>query len=360
MSSELKSSNIRVGRSLLLSTSASDSSESQTDDLVQKIPKPSETAANLRPSVELKGSEFYVPLFYSEKIKNPGKFHILKRVVLGHWVFGVIAWSCISPHPLTNAFSLLLLTLSYWCVYEIGYQENDDIASKYERRPTLSSTYCQYRSHINLGTPWPWVWAAMLAIPGCLLFSLSQQTVESSLLNEGLSSISLSMSRLTAVSGDGVSIEMLRILPAWFAFLAVVRVTFGFYNRVNEATRVWIYPLLQIQQLFGFSLLGSTNAIGSLLLLSLTFSRWIQYCVYRCGGDRKGFPINLGCLVLFTLLFTTLCLSSPDRTSWFTAQAVVAFSYCSLRSAKKIIELKSTVGWLRQHPVNNHSFYKGV
>ncbi|MEO0647304.1 MAG: hypothetical protein AAFZ17_14295 [Cyanobacteria bacterium J06650_10] len=304
-------------------------------------------------------TEFYIPLFYSEKVKNPGKSHVVKRVLLGHWVFAVIAWSCLSPHPVVNAFSLLLLTLSYWCVYEIGYQENDDIAAQCERVPTLSATYSQYRSRINLYTPWPWVWAVMFAIPGCLLFSLSQQTADFSVLLQTLVSVDFSTFESTFANA-AVGRDMLHFLPSWGAFLAIIRLTFWLYNRVNETTRVWVYPLLHVQQLFGFALLAGTNPVGILLLLSLTFSRWIKYCIYRCGGDRKRFPTNVSCLLLFTLLFTSLCLGSPDSASWLTGQAALAFAYCGLRSVKKIIKLKSSIGWLDRSSVNLHSLSRGV
>lgn len=285
-------------------------------------------------------ADMYIPLFYSEKIKNPGKAHFIRQVISSHWMFGVIAWSTLSPHPALNAASLLFLTLSYWCVYEIGYQENDTIGEKYEHKPTLSSTYEQYKSRIDLSTPWPWCWSLAFAIPGIFMFALSQQTAP---LAEAISQISV-------VNGALVPSTVERIvgqdLIVWLAYLGAIRATFWIYNQANETSRIWLYPLLPAQRLFGFSLLASTNVIGSMLLIAYVVARWVRYCIYRCGGDPK-FPVNISCFLLLILLYSALAVGSADVMSLMTWQAGIAFAYCALRSAKKIYRISPQLGWLK-------------
>jgi len=278
-------------------------------------------------------ADLYIPFFYSEKVKNPGKSHFIKQVLLGHWFFGVVAWSCISAHPLLNALALFFLTLSYWCVYEIGYQENDDVGKKYESKPTLSAAYRQQTYPVKLNTLWPWLYAIAFAIPGCVLFALSQSASQSADFSEWIS-----MPLGSAILTNGLR---------WLIYLVVVRGCFWFYNQLNEVTRIWMYPLLQAQRLFGFGVLASTNAVGAMLLASFVTSRWIQYCIYRCGGDRTRFPINVSCLLLFTLLFAALAFSAAPLSDWITGQAALAFIYCTLRAAGKLGQLKPQLGLIK-------------
>ncbi len=37
-----------------------------------------------------------------------------------------------------HVVGLLFLLLSFWAVYERGYVDNDEIAARYEREPTLN------------------------------------------------------------------------------------------------------------------------------------------------------------------------------------------------------------------------------
>ena len=288
-------------------------------------------------------STMYIPLYYSEKVKNPGKAHFIKRVIFGHWAFGVIAWSLLSPHPVLNAFSLLVLTLSYWCVYEIGYQENDAVGEKYERKPTLSSSYNQYKSRVDLlRTPWPWCWAIALAIPGILLFFLSQQAVP---LTDVIAQVSLGKSIL---GWSAVGLPIARAFALWLVYLAAIRVTFWVYNQANETSRIWIYPFLQVQRLFGFALLASTSVVGTMFLISFVIARWMQYCIYRCGGDRSSFPVNISCLLILTMLYASQAIGADNVMSLVTWQAAIAFTYCGLRATKKFAHIKDDLGWLKE------------
>lgn len=275
-------------------------------------------------------SDVYLPLYYSEKVKNPDRSHFLKRLVLGHWAFIAIALSALSPHPLWNAASLLLLVVSYWCVYEIGYYENDIIGEKYEKTPILSKTYARYKSRLNLNTPAPWCWAMAFAVPAFFLLEMSKLSTPWH-------------AAFTTITDSG-SHQLVFDVVVWLAFLLSVRLSFGLYNRFNEDTRLWIYPLLQIQKLFGFTLLLSTNAIGAMLLLSLIISRWIHYSVYRCGGDRWRFPLNLSCLMLFVMMTSAVAISAEVPTSVLSLQYAIALAYCLIRSAKSSLVAIQSVG----------------
>lgn len=281
--------------------------------------------------------DVYIPLLYAEQVKHPGKNHFLQRVLLWHWAFATIAYSLISPHVLVNAIALLFLTLSYWCVYEIGYQENDRVGQQHERVPKLSKTFAQQGDRIDLvQNPWPWVWGMALAVPGCVLAALSQL--------EG-SVFFLSWAQIALVQST-IAINFV----LWLAFLVAIRIAFWVYNQFDESARVWIYPLLQTQRLFGYGLITATGTVGFVLLMSLALTRWVQYCIYRYGGNRWNYPVNIGCLILFVMLFLAMVSTHPNPVILFSWQAAAAFSFCLLRSFRRIAEVTATFRLIARRP----------
>ncbi|MEL7493843.1 MAG: hypothetical protein AAGJ95_07775 [Cyanobacteria bacterium J06554_11] len=114
-----------------------------------------------------------------------------------------------------------------------------------------------------------------------------------------------------------------------------IRLSFWTYNQFDEKSRLWIYLFLQTQRLFGFSLLIATNAVGFILLMSLAIARWMQYCIYRCGGDRWQFPVDVAYLFLFTTLLSGLALSHPNPSSLWTWQTAIACGFCGLKAFRK-------------------------
>ncbi|MEM6449017.1 MAG: HAD family hydrolase [Cyanobacteria bacterium P01_D01_bin.105] len=279
-------------------------------------------------------SDVYLPLFYSEKVKNPNKSHFMKRIVMGHWAFLAIALSFLSPHPWLNAASLFLLVVSYWCIYEIGYQENDSVGEKYEKKPVLSKNYDRYKSRINLHTAAPWYWATAIALPAILMIEVGKIDSPLSIAFE-------------SVLSKGPSLLIFDV-AVWLLFLVAVRLTFWIYNQFNEEARIWIYPILQIQKFFGFTLLVGISAVGSALLIALTISRWLHYAIYRYGGDRWRFPLNLGCFLLFIMLYVSIAMGSSSFTEVFTLQAFAATGYCLIRSIKGIKTVKPLIGLVGQ------------
>ncbi len=270
-------------------------------------------------------SDVYLPLFYSEKIKNPNSGHFVRRILLVHWAFLAIALSFLSPHPILNAVCLLALVVSYWCVYEIGYQDNDIVGEKYEKKPILSTAYLGRTRQIILSkTPAPWVWAIAIAMPALLLIEMAKRS-----------------GSLPAAFAEILQSPQVLVfdLVIWIGFLIAVRLTFWLYNQFNEEARMWIYPLLQVQKFFGFTLLLGINSVGAMLLMALTVGRWLHYVIYRCGGDRWQFPLNLSCLVLFVMMLFAAFLGSGTPADFMTWQAAIALAYCTLRSAKQAIAI---------------------
>ena len=275
------------------------------------------------------GARFYLPFFYTYRIKKLNHSHIIKQLLLGQWALLAIAIGLSSPPYLLNTIWLLLLNVSCAIIYEIGYWENDAIGEKYEDKPVLSKTYARYRDKLKLHTAAPWYWAIGVAV-----FTFVLQEI----------SVLQTTSQLSTASGViKVTAQAWPSLPwhtvIWICYLIAIRVTFGIYNRLDEISRIWIYPILQAQRLFGFALLLPLNTVGAILLMSLVISRWINYTVYRCGGDRKMIAFHLPHLCVFTISFLAFVIGNPTPAIFFTWQSAIAFIYCTVKGLREASRL---------------------
>ena len=275
------------------------------------------------------GARFYLPFFYTYRIKKLNRSHIVKQLLLGQWAILAIAVGLSAPPYLLNTIWLLLLNVSCAIIHEVGYWENDAIGEQYEDKPVLSRTYARYKDKLKLHTAAPWYWAIGIAI-----FTFFLQEI----------SILQTTSRLTAASG-AIEIAaqawptLLWHISIWVGYLIAIRVTFGIYNRLNESSRIWIYPILQAQRLLGFALVLPLNIVGAILLMSLVVSRWMSYIVYRCGGDRKMIAFHLPHLCAFTISFFAFVIGSPTPAIFFTWQSAIAFIYCTAKGLREASRL---------------------
>ncbi len=277
-------------------------------------------------------SRAYIPFLYLERGKRPGQRYFL-RVILGDdWLVLVLAASWLSPQPFVHAAMLLFFLLSFWCVYEVGYLENDRVAEKFEKKPVLSNTYLLYK---DLMKWWqPWVWAIIFAIPGLMLLELTDL---------GLHSLTFFITYPDNAIASGV-IDGL----AWISLLALLRASYWVYNYINKPTRVWLYIILQVYKTFGFLLLTVTNLVGTLLFSSQVLARWISYFTYRYSHkDWQGLPGELIRCVMFGFLLFAIALGTQDISLIFNGQAVVIFLWCLYRGRRQL----NTV-WSQVHSIH--------
>ncbi|MDJ0798450.1 MAG: haloacid dehalogenase-like hydrolase [Calothrix sp. MO_167.B12] len=272
--------------------------------------------------------DVYIPFFYIERVKRkPGYF--LKEI-LGNDLFCLIlASSWLSSHPISHAISLTFLMLSFWCIYEVGYMENDLVSEKFEKKPVLSENYQRYKKRINLWQPW--IWSAVFAIPGIILLESSQ-----GMINDVLNT-SLNTFQLQRIAIDSI---------CWLALLIFVRLTYWIYNHLDKKTRVWIYPILQVCRYFGFLVLTATNVIGTMILVAQVISRWIIYMIYRYAqgnwsNSYKNIIQLLLCLI-FGLLITAVTIGTHDTSILYSLQVCIIFIYCICRGRRLPLEIIRT------------------
>lgn len=290
--------------------------------------------------------KIYIPLLYSEKIKRPGKQFFLYQILGEDFAVLLLSFTCFSDYPLSNAIGLFLLQIAFWCIYEIGYVENDVIGDKFEDKAILSYNYSSFQYSFRWWQPW--LWAFSLSVLGVSV--LHQDIV--------LGSHPIS----TLISSDYNYylfhlLEKFESLLFWIIFLLVLRFIFHIYNHLNKQSRVWFYLLLQSCRYCGFLVLLTTNVVGLMFLISKILTRSIQYIVYRyMGGTNsdwpKDFPRYFFCLLIYMLLLLVITLNNRDFSLIINYQFPLIVVFCLLRGIKHFKKVFSQFVHVREDGSN--------
>ncbi|MEL6786782.1 MAG: hypothetical protein AAFO76_05080 [Cyanobacteria bacterium J06607_15] len=269
--------------------------------------------------------KIYIPLLYSEKVKRPDKKYFLFSILGEDFIILLLSFTFISSHPLSNALGLFLLQISFWCVYEIGYVENDIIGEKFEDKAVLSYNYNSYEYSFQLWQPW--VWAFALSLAGILVL---QQDIAVEGFNYITEAIGTQNQELFQTS---------RSLIYWFAFLLVLRFLFHIYNQINKQSRVWFYLLLQACRYCGYLVLLTTNTVGLMLLVSKILTRSIQYVLYRYMGGKNSdwpmyFPRYFFYLLIYLLILGAIAANERNLALMFNYQVLSIVVFCLVRGCK--------------------------
>ena len=214
----------------------------------------------------------YLPLRYSGSVKFTRSFAIDQWLLVDSCIYGLSV-----AHGLAGLahFALIapLLSLSFMAIYEIGYFENDMEAALKEANPTLSGKETRYRDY---PIRWQsWVWAAGIAAAALAL------------------AVWLGELPKSAVIGS---------LVTWIGLLIVSRLVFLGYNRVAPAHRILVYPALQISKYGSILMVFAPGIVGGLLVIAQIATMWVNYVVYRLGGDVGRYPKEPFRLVLFATM----------------------------------------------------------
>lgn len=276
--------------------------------------------------------KIYLPLVYSEKVKRPDKKYILNNIFGEDFLILLLAYTYHSSHPWLNAIGLLFLQLSFWCVYELGYIENDIIGEKFEDKAILSYNYKSFNYSFRLWEPW--AWAVFLSIIGTIL--LKNDIAIADWLFSTLSSTN-NILDLTPILGG---------LLFWLAFLLVLRALFHLYNNLNKQSRVWFYVLLQVCRYCGYLVLLTTNQIGLFLLLSVIVTRCILYILYRyMGGKSQDWPMDFPkyffTFLIYLMFVGSVAVNSRDLSLVLNYQVPLISLFCIARGSKQFYKIIS-------------------
>ncbi|TAD78412.1 MAG: haloacid dehalogenase-like hydrolase [Oscillatoriales cyanobacterium] len=281
-------------------------------------------------------SQVYLPFVYLEKAKHPGQRFLLRAILYEDWITLVLGISLVSSQPVLHALATLCFMLSLWCIYEVGYIENDRIAEQYEEHPQLSETYHQYIENYDHRSPW--LWASLFALPGLALVTAINTDLFSHFQE-------LYAGRFAFDLGNYLQQGLITAIQ-WAALLVLLRLTYRVYNLIDVDTRTWMYPILHVYRRFGFLVIGAASLVGMLFFTSYIFARWLPYLIYRRGGDRRHFPEQLVWLVLFTMLLTVVGSGTHHFDEVFNHQALLAIAWLLFKSRHQIGEHTKRIHFL--------------
>jgi hypothetical protein len=271
----------------------------------------------------------YIPLYYLEKVKKTGESHLVKQVITDELPLLLLGLSWLSPHPWLHGIGVTILLLSFYCIYELGYWENDRVGEKFEKNPVLSQYYHDYKGKMPLLEPW--FWAFSITVVGLFVLELSKIGIDPTQTYWGLESI--------------VPAKLAIDLLFWFGALLLMRSIFWIFNHLDKQTRMWIYPLLQATKYFSFLLLVPTNVIGTMLFVSQVVSRSLPYIIYRWFGEKNKFPAHFPDrfvrLLLLVSLLICLALGARNADLLLDWQVLAIVGLLTLRSLKDIWQIVS-------------------
>ncbi|MEM8829719.1 MAG: hypothetical protein AAGE96_10220 [Cyanobacteria bacterium P01_G01_bin.19] len=266
----------------------------------------------------------YIPLLYSEKVKRPDKRYFLNNILGEDFIILILSFAYPNIQFLGTTVGLFLLQISFWCIYELGYIENDVVGDKFENKAILSYNFKSYQVSFSFWQPW--LWSLGLSALGILVL------LRTEILADSLSD--------SVQNGLGLSLPLFYIaLLLWFGFLVVSRALFYVYNHVNKQSRIWLYFLLQACRYCGYLILISTGITGLMFSVASILTRSIQYILYRYLGGKSSswpmeFPRYFYCLLIYILLVVILAINDRDITLIASPQALLISAFCVLRGSK--------------------------
>lgn len=264
--------------------------------------------------------DVYMPLWYTREIKRPGARYITRGILMDDFAFWLLAasWASLAPWAwLLQAAALGCLLLGFWCVYEIGYRENDQVAIKYESNPTLSENIDRANER-RTGIA-PWAWAAGLGLVGGGLMQLAVPE------------------RAIAMSAAMVGV--------YLAMLVGVRVAFHWFNSRPKSQRVWVFPWLHLGRNFAFVPVISVTPLGATLLLANVLARTVPYSIYRLTKVKswQNYPeatLRAGIVLAFGILIFT---AMAEVQTAQIAEAGAILLWCLYRARHELQELRGRV-----------------
>jgi hypothetical protein len=249
----------------------------------------------------------YLPGRYLSEVKRPGQHHFRINVLQDEFLIWVLASIPLAGLTLPHLAGLFLLLTSFWAIYELGYVDNDLVAHRHEADPSLSERFSTH----EIATPRvvPWIWAGVC----------------------GAAAICLVRWPSEPVAGDFL---------AWTAVLVGTALLFRLYNRLDKATRVWLFWGLQLARGAGFAAVVPIVPVGVFAIAAHVLSKWLDYFTYRREGAWATLPAYLVRLMCYLVLCSVALLSGQLdtlRPSSVVVMFVLLFVFKARRQLASVI-----------------------
>ena len=218
------------------------------------------------------------PIYYTTKIKRVSSSALRHLVSEDMLLWILISINTSNLNWLSPAAAILLF-LSMWSVYEIGYLDNDYCAHKYEKDPVLSEQ--------------------------AKVFLSDRTRIIDFLVYNTISAIVCGAGGLLALGFNKILFNSI----TWSMVLVGILVYYGIYNRSDKISRIWLYAGLQFWRSCALFLLLPVSAVAAAAGYCYVVSRWIEYLLYRYvrrfgiegWQDTQRHAIRLMLFVLFLL-----------------------------------------------------------
>ena len=190
--------------------------------------------------------QIYLPGDYLVYVKRPMHRAPFLRLLTDDLALWILVSLTVRPPGFLGLIGVVLLFFSLWSVYDIGYQDNDLCAMAFETNPVVSKEFADFdMRHFQVKA---WISAFVLGLGGVLAI------------------------RSTSLLAPGLT---------WLGILLGLRGVYYLYNRVDKATRIWIYLVLHIFRSLALAMIVPVGIIGILACITQIISRWQAYFIYR-------------------------------------------------------------------------------
>lgn len=262
--------------------------------------------------------EVYLPFLYLTKVKWPGKGYISRKILWDDLPLYLLVYGLAASDPIWTSLVVVLLVTFFWCIYERGYNENDEVGERKEKEPKLSEAYHQRICRVPEGSAWAW---ALALGAGGVWIQLGHQ---GEFFDHGIWVLWVLWGRLMLI---------------WLGVLLGCRVFFLIFNHSRKSVRPVLYPILQTFRFVGLAALLPVSLVGGLALFAQVAARSLNYLIYRQSGgkDWPELPEQIVRFGIFTILFSVLVVCSEGRG--ISLVAVLTSLWFLLRASKQIARI---------------------
>lgn len=255
----------------------------------------------------------YVPFEYISRVKRPNLNYVKKSILGDDYMLWLVTSLALATNPVLHTAGLLLLIASFWIIYELGYVDNDRVAERFEEAPVLTQAYRD--GSVSVSMTAGWIWALGLGVAGVAM-------IEGNLTSSGAT------------------------VFAWIAVLVATFLVYLVYNRVDKATRVWLYSVLQLARACALLAVVPVTAFGAVALAAHASSRWLLYIIYRfTKREWPDLPTNVVRLFLFVggaiPLATIVELEAKELVT-----AVAIAGWFTLRAGPRLLAIGLQARWI--------------
>ncbi len=254
----------------------------------------------------------YIPLYYIARHKRTPRF-LINQTLLEELPVVLLVTALFQPFLWTTWLGCTLMFLSFVCVYEIGYAENDRVGERNEAEPKLATDAQAARAYPI--TPGAWLWS--LGFAGAALVMFSESTLQT-------------ITEHTVLSASTGWAIYLDVLATWCILLVAARAAFYLFNHAPIVLRTFLYLPLQLIKYASIVVLLPTQLPGVLLIAAQSLRMWSLYLVRRSGGDLEQVASHSVRLMVFVMLLGLVYLTTPSAVGGWELWVILA--WCVLRA----------------------------